>query len=94
MVENGGKWWKNGEILFFLKNGEMVKNGDLNSKNFSHKYFISSLEYISMIVYTNVENHLFSSLYIIYTAWNSFCKYLLSIPGALKTGARQIVVTK
>ena len=26
------KWWKNGEILFFLKNGEMVKNGDLNFK--------------------------------------------------------------
>ena len=40
----------------------MVKNGDLHLKIFSHKYFISSLEYISMIVYTNVENHLFSSL--------------------------------
>ena len=40
----------------------MVKNGDLNFKMFSHKYFIISLEYISMIVYTNVENHLFSSL--------------------------------
>ena len=44
----------------------MVKNGDLNFKFFSHKYFISSLEYISMIVYTNVENHLFSSLLIKY----------------------------
>ena len=31
MVENGEK---NGEILFFLKNGEMVKNGDLNFKIF------------------------------------------------------------
>ena len=57
---------ENGEILFFLKNGEMVKNGDLNFKNFSHNYFISSLEYISMIVYTNVENHLFSYLLISY----------------------------
>ena len=55
MVENGEQ---NGEILFFLK------NGDLNLKIFSHKYFISSLECISMIVYTNVENHLFSSLII------------------------------
>ena len=44
----------------------MMKNGDLNFKIFSHKYFISSLEYISMIVYTNVENHLFSSLFITY----------------------------
>ena len=61
MVENGEKMVK---FYFFLKNGEMVKNGDLNFKNFSHKYFISSLEYISMIVYTNVENHLFSSLII------------------------------
>ena len=49
----------------------MVKNGDLNLNFFPHKYFISSLhkyfislEYISMIVYTNVENHLFSSLII------------------------------
>ena len=25
---------KNGEILFFLKHGEMVKNGDLNFKMF------------------------------------------------------------
>ena len=40
----------------------MVKNGDLNFKLFSHKYFISSLEYISMIVYTNVENQLFLSV--------------------------------
>ena len=64
MMENGEK---NGEIFyFFLKNGEMVKNGDLILKFFSHKFFISSLEYISMIVYTNVENHLFSSLYITY----------------------------
>ena len=55
-------WWKMVKFYFFLKIGEMVKNGDLNFNFFSHKYFISSLEYISMIVYTNVENHLFSSL--------------------------------
>ena len=60
MVENGEKMVK--IYLFFLKNGEMVKNGDLNFKIFSHKYFISSLEFISMIVFTNVENHLLSSL--------------------------------
>ena len=42
----------------------MVKNGDLNFKIFSHKYFVSFLENIAMIVYTNVENHLFSSLVI------------------------------
>ena len=52
-----------------VKNGEMVKNGDLNFKIFSQKYFISSLEYISMIVYTNVENHLFSSLLITLHRW-------------------------
>ena len=56
---------KNGEILYiFLKNGEMVKNCDLNLKIVLPRYFICSLEYISMIVYTNGENHLFSSLII------------------------------
>ena len=33
MVENGEKMVK---FYFFLKNGEMVKNGDLNFKIFSH----------------------------------------------------------
>ena len=42
----------------------MVKNGDLNLKNVLQWYFICSLEHISMIVYTNGENHLFSSLLI------------------------------
>ena len=64
MVENGEKMVK--FYFIFLKNGEMVKNGDLNFKIFPHKYFIGSLEYISMNVYTNVENHLFSSLLISY----------------------------
>ena len=36
----------------------MVKNGDLNLKFILQQYFICSLEYISMIVYTNGENHL------------------------------------
>ena len=54
---------KNGEILFyFSKNGEMVKN--VKFKIFLHKYFICSLEYISMSVYTNVESHLFLYLVI------------------------------
>ena len=50
--------------FIFLQNGEMVKNVDLNFKNVLHKYLICSLEYISMIVYTNVENHLFLPLLI------------------------------
>ena len=33
MVE---KWWKYCEILFFLKIGEMVKNGDFNLKIVFH----------------------------------------------------------
>ena len=57
------KMVKNGEILFyFSKNGEMVKN--VKFKIFLHKYFICSLEYISMSVYTNVESHLFLYLVI------------------------------
>ena len=58
---------KNSEIIYiyFLKKWWNGEKGDLNL-NFLHKYFICSLEYISMIVYTNGENHLFSSLVIIY----------------------------
>ena len=60
-MENGEKIV---QFYIFLKNGEMVKNGDLNLQDFLHWYFISSLENISMIVYTNGENHLFSSLFM------------------------------
>ena len=77
MVENGEKMVK--FYFFFLKNGEMVKNGDLNFKIFSHKIFISSLEYISMIVYTNVKNHLFSSLVITLLILNSSFNFLIFI---------------
>ena len=45
-------------------NGELVKNVDLNLKIVLHKYLICFQEYISSIVYTNGENHLFSSLLI------------------------------
>ena len=58
-MENGEKMVN---FYIFLKNGEMVKNGDWNLKIILHKYFICSLEHISMIVYTNGENHLFLSL--------------------------------
>ena len=43
MVTNGEK---NGEILFFLKNGEMVQNGDLNFKIvFTNTLFVLSSSY-------------------------------------------------
>ena len=59
-----------------VKNGEMEENGDLNLKIVLHKYFICSLEHISMIVYTNGEKHLFSSLrnqLIVVHSSNEYC---------------------
>ena len=86
MVENGEKMVK---FYYFLKNGEMVKNGYLNLKFFSHKYFISSLECISIIVYTNVENHLFSSLVMSLVLYKS--QYANSMRGVYKKMLHHLV---